>query len=120
MGIAAGALLVLVISALCIVIGTHSADSSLTVARVGALFLSFLVCSDVATHALAWHDAASKSKDVARRLEGDSLDDQPTALAVFGDYSLATATPPPIPSFLYKRHHDRIERAWHASSREDF
>jgi hypothetical protein len=114
-GVAAGALLVLVIIALFIVIGTHSANASLAVARLGVLFLSFLVFSDIATQALAWHDAASKSHDVFQRLEAERLEDEATALAVFGDYSVATATTPPIPTFLYKLKHDRIERAWHAA-----
>ena len=35
-------------------------------------------------------------------------------LAVFGDYSVATATTPPIPTVLYRQRHDHIEKAWRA------
>jgi hypothetical protein len=114
-GIGAGVLLVLVVVALLVVIGTNSATASVSVARIGALFLSFLVFSDVATQALAWFDAAGKSNDVYLRLQVEDLEDEATALAVFGDYCVATATTPPIPTLFYKHRHDRIERAWWAA-----
>jgi hypothetical protein len=98
-----------------VAIGTESSHASLAVARIASAFLAFLVFSYVATQALAWHDASSKSRDVTRRLERDTPDDQATALAVYGDYSVSTATTPPIPSLLYRVHHDRIDRAWHAA-----
>jgi hypothetical protein len=111
-GVIAGILLVLVVIALFVVIGTNSASASVAVARIGALFLSFLVFSDIATQALAWFDAAAKSNDVYLRLQAVDLTDEATAMAVFGDYSVATATTPPIPTFLYKRRHDHFEEAW--------
>jgi hypothetical protein len=104
--------LVLVIVALLIAAGTESGHGALIIARVGVAFLSFLVFSDLVTHALAWADAADKSRDVTRRLEKDSLKDVATALAVYGDYCVATATTPPIPSILYKRNKARIDAAW--------
>lgn len=113
--ITAGVLLLLVVGALFIVAGTESSDTSLIVARVGVVFLSFLVFSDVLTQALAWTDAARKSDAVYRRLEGEALDDEGAALAVFGDYCVATATTPPIPSLLYHANRERIESAWHAA-----
>ncbi len=115
MGALAAVLLILVLVAFAIVMGAQSADYALTVARIGVVFLSFLVFSDVLTDAWAWSVAATKSKEVSRRLDGETLNDPPNALAVFGDYSIATATAPPIPSFVYRRHHDRIERAWYAT-----
>jgi hypothetical protein len=115
-GLAAGVLLLLVIVALFVVVGWGSANASLAVARVGVVFLSFLVVSDIATQALAWHDAAEKSRDVTQRLEGDTLNEHSTALAVFGDYSVATATTPPIPTFLYRWNGGRIARAWGAAN----
>jgi len=45
---------------------------------------------------------------------GRGLEDVAAALAVFGDYSLATAMTPPIPTVLYKQRHDHIEKAWRA------
>jgi hypothetical protein len=115
-GFGAGVLLVLVVVALLVVIGTNSASASVAVARIGALFLSFLVFSDIATQALAWFDAAAKSNDVYLRLQAEDLSDEAAAMAVFGDYSVATATTPPIPTFLYKRRHDHIERAWQTAT----
>jgi hypothetical protein len=113
--VVAAVLLVLVVGALFIAAGTAPADVSLVVARIGVLFLSFLVFSDVLTQALAWTDASRKSDAVYRRLEGETLEDEGRALAVFGDYCVATATTPPIPTLMYRRHHDRVDAAWHAA-----
>jgi hypothetical protein len=88
-------LLLLVIVALLIVIGAGSSNASLQVARVSVIFLSFLVFSDLMTQALAWWEASQKSNDVYHRLDSE-LGEIATALAVFGDYSVATATTPPI------------------------
>ncbi len=112
---AAALLLLLVVGALFVVVGTESSDASLVVARVGVLFLSFLVFSDILTQAWAWTDASKKSDEVYRRLAGETLQEEGAALAVFGDYCVATATTPPIPSVLYRRHHDRIETAWRSA-----
>jgi hypothetical protein len=98
------------------VIGIGSENTTLQVARIGVLFLSFLVFSDVLTQALAWRDAATKADGVYRRLEGSTLDDPGAALAVFGDYSVATATTPPIPSFVYTLRKQRITDAWTGAS----
>lgn len=113
--ITAGVVLLLVVGALFIAAGTESSDASLIVARVGVVFLSFLVFSDVLTQALAWTDASRKSDAVYRRLEREALDDEGVALAVFGDYCVATATTPPIPSSLYLANRERIESAWRAA-----
>jgi hypothetical protein len=111
----AGLLLLLIVGALFVVAGAESSAASLIVARLGVVFLSFLVFSDLLTQGLAWSDAARKSDAVFRRLENEALADEATALAMFGDYSVATATTPPIPSWLYKAHHERIESAWRAA-----
>jgi hypothetical protein len=103
-------LLLLVIVALLIVIGAGSSNASLQVARVSVIFLSFLVFSDLMTQALAWWEASQKSNDVYHRLDSE-LGGIATALAVFGDYSVATATTPPIPTILYKLEKPRIEKA---------
>jgi ABC-type multidrug transport system fused ATPase/permease subunit len=109
------ALLVLVIVALFIVIGAGSSNASLQVARVGVIFLSFLVFSDLLTQAIAWWDASQKSEEVYRRLDTE-LGEMATALAVFGDYCVATATTPPIPTMLYRFEGPRIEKAWRETS----
>jgi hypothetical protein len=109
------ALIMLVLIALLVVIGAGSSDASLQVARVGVIFLSFLVFSDALTQALAWWDASEHSHDVYCRLQ-NGLQETATALAVFGDYSVATATTPPIPTLLYAIEKPRLGRAWHATS----
>jgi ABC-type multidrug transport system fused ATPase/permease subunit len=110
-GAVAIALFVLVIVALLIVVAAGSSNASLQVARVSVIFLSFLVFSDLLTQTVAWWDASQKSEEVYRRLDRE-LGETATALAVFGDYSVATATTPPIPTILYKIEGPRIERAW--------
>ncbi len=107
----AGALIVLVVLALLIVIGAGSSDATLQVARVGVIFLSFLVFSDALTQSSAWWEASERSHDVYCRL-ANGLAEEATALAVFGDYSVATATTPPIPTVLYRLEKERLERAW--------
>ena len=104
-------LLVLVIVALLVVVGAGSSNASLQVARVGVVFLSFLVFSDLLTQGIAWWNASRESDEVYRRLE-TGLDEIATALAVFGDYSVATATTPPIPTLLYRLESPRLARAW--------
>jgi hypothetical protein len=107
----AGVLLLLVIVALLIVVGAGSSSASLQVARVGVIFLSFLVFSDLLTQAIAWRDASQKSDEVYWRSD-IALDDFAMVLAVFGDYSVATAATPPIPTVLYRFESPRIEKAW--------
>jgi hypothetical protein len=36
-------------------------------------------------------------------------------LSVFGDYCVATATKPPIPTFIYQRNKGRVETAWRST-----
>lgn len=104
-----------VVGALFAVVGTESSDLSLVVARIGVLFLSFLVFSDILTQGLAWTDASRRSDAVCRRLETETLQDEAGALAVFGDYCVATAATPPIPTFIYERNRGRIETAWRST-----
>jgi hypothetical protein len=88
--------------------------TELVVARIGVVFLSFLVFSDVLTHALGWLDAASKSDEVYLVL-ATPLGNAAQAIAIFGDYSVATAGAAPIPTWLYHRRRGDIEQAWHAA-----
>jgi hypothetical protein len=52
------------------------------------------VFSDFATQALSWFEAAAKENDVYVRLQAEDLEDVAAALAVFGDYSVATELAP--------------------------
>ncbi|HYO76646.1 MAG TPA: hypothetical protein VE010_09295 [Thermoanaerobaculia bacterium] len=114
--VGAAALFVLVVGALLLVVAAESPAISLLVARLGVLFLSFLVGSDIVTQGLAWTDASRKSDAVHGRLHAETLKDDGAALAVFGDYCVATATTPPIPTFVYRLHKNRIEEAWRSAA----
>lgn len=111
--IIAAVLIVLVVVALLVVAGSDS-EVGLVVARIGVVFLSFLVASDVLTHALAWFEAASKSREIYLLL-ASPLTETAQAIAIFSDYSVATAGTPPIPTCFYNRSRDDIEQAWHAA-----
>jgi hypothetical protein len=109
----AALLIVLVIAALLTVAGSGG-KTELVVARIGVVFLSFIVFSDVLTHALGWLEAASKSDEVYLVL-ATPLCNTAQAIAIFSDYSVVTAGAAPIPTWLYSRRHDDVEQAWHAA-----
>jgi hypothetical protein len=92
------------------VIGAGSSDASLQVARVGVLFLSFVVFSG----ALAWREASERSHDVYCRLERGL--DQHAGARSFRGLQRRRATTPPIPTLLYRIEKPRFERAWRATS----
>jgi hypothetical protein len=69
---------------------------------------------------LAWRGAESRMDAVGRRLEvvakcseaelrSQKLD---SILAIFADYSVATASTPPIPKAIYLRERDRLNALW--------
>jgi hypothetical protein len=72
-------------------------------------------CSEAALRATAI-DSTSSRRDRRQPVVGETgnenLDDEGAALAVFGDYCVATAITPPIPTLLYRLNHDRVETAW--------
>jgi hypothetical protein len=74
--------------------------------------LAFLITADGVTRALAWGSAAQQAGDVDRRLERCDPDGSEAVLAIWGDYSVATATAPPIPTPVYRKHKEQLEHGW--------
>jgi hypothetical protein len=110
-GVALGTLVVAILLAAALV---ESNGARLAVARIVVVFMAFLITVDVLTRALAWRSAAAQAGEVDRRLERCEPDTSEAVLAIWGDYSVATATAPPIPTPVYLRHKDRLEREWAA------
>jgi len=82
--------------------------------QIIVVFLAFVI-SDELSSAFAWWTAANRSEAVDRRL--DKIMDlkapsREILLAVFGDYSVATAAVPPIPSHLYESERLRLNKLW--------
>jgi hypothetical protein len=89
-----------------------SGSVAVTVVRAFVVFLGFLPASDELGRALAWRAAAIQADAVDRRLERlDGLSTEP-ALAVFGDYSVATVTAPPIPTSVHDSEQVRLNQLW--------
>jgi hypothetical protein len=89
-----------------------SDEARLAVTRAIVVFLVFLITVDGTARALAWGGAAQQASDVDRRLERCDPDGSEAVLAIWGDYSVATANAPPIPTPVYRKHKDRLEREW--------
>jgi hypothetical protein len=83
-----------------------------TFARVTAVVLAVFVSADELGVTLGYLDAAAVSRETTNELAHTDLSDLLTALSIFVDYSTATASAPPIPTPIYERKHDEIERLW--------
>jgi hypothetical protein len=91
-----------------------------TFARVAAVVLAALVSADELGVMLDSFGASRVACETVDRLANVNMEDLRSALAVFVDYSVATASAPPIPTGLYEREHDAIEELWaKASNRID-
>lgn len=89
-----------------------SSNLALNFARTAALFLSFVSATDGLTRAFEWRRAATLAEAVDRRLEHITGDDQEPLLAIFADYSVITASAPPIPPSIYKSERGRLNDLW--------
>jgi hypothetical protein len=101
--------------AIALLLATVLVDSDaarLAVTRIVVVFLAFLITVDGVTLALAWGSAAQQAGNVDRRLERCDPDGSEAVLAIWGDYSVATATAPPIPTPVYGKHKERLEQEW--------
>lgn len=87
-------------------------NSQLLVARTLVIALGFIIAYDEFGRALAWRAAATQADAVDRRLEKLDVTSAEPALAVFSDYSVATATAPPIPTGLYEKQRNRLNEGW--------
>lgn len=89
-----------------------SGTAQLLFARALVVSLGFLIAYDEFGRALAWQAAATKVGTVDTNLQHLDIGDMEHALAVFGDYSAATATAPLIPTGVYTSEENRINDLW--------
>lgn len=104
--------LVAVIVGSLVAVFSIEADGATAAARAATVMLTVLVASDELGFALSFFSAGRSAGRVVERLEAVTPDSLAQVLAVYGDYSTATALAAPIPTRLYKRHHDAIDEAW--------
>lgn len=89
-----------------------SVTTQLLFAKALVVLLGFLIAHDEFGRALAWQAAATQVGAVGSKLQHVGISHIEPALAVFGDYSVATATAPPIPTGIYKSEENRINDLW--------
>jgi hypothetical protein len=81
-------------------------------AEVMVPIITFFISVDLLGQGLAWLEAAGTSDRIDHALEGARAKSEADLLATFTDYGVATASASPIPTFLYRRQHDRLDREW--------
>jgi hypothetical protein len=101
-----------------LVLPLASGSVQLLVARTLVVALGFITAYDEFGRGLAWRTAAVQAEAVDRRLERLDINSVEPALGVFGDYSVATATAPPIPTALYKKRQNRLNKGWEDRKKE--
>lgn len=118
--IAAGVLLAAIVAALLISVPQASTDTLLLVARVLVLLLGSALMLELLGDGFTWLAASRDTTRVFHRAEYGDLDGRHWALALFGDYSAATASAPPIPERVYKRTESHLNEIWasYRTSRE--
>jgi hypothetical protein len=102
----------LVVGAFAIIAAVGSSNVTIALARALVVFLTFLVATDGLSEALGWRTASNDCSRLIHQIDSADLTDQPTLLALFGDYAAATATVPPIPNWVYRTRHDDLNEAW--------
>lgn len=75
-------------------------------------FLTFLIAADHLGSAMGWLAAAAAIERIERRIAAMDDQDLQAHMAAFADYEAATALAPAIPTAIYKKHCDRLDRLW--------
>ncbi len=75
-------------------------------------FVAFLVSADQLGQAMNWQAAATAVERVERRLEKITPNGPEPYMAAFTDYEAATAIAPAVPTALYERERERLDRIW--------
>ena len=109
-----GVVSVIVVAVLLIVL-VSTPDVATLAARVTVVTLSALIGLDELGLMLAFFGASRTSDRVSRLLQGADTQELSPLLAAYSDYSVATASAPPIPTPTYLRNRGSIERAWSRS-----
>jgi len=81
-------------------------------ARVLVPIIGFFISVDLLGLSLGWYDAAGTADHVDRTLQAAANADEADLIRLFAEYGAATATTAPIPTWLYDRQHDRLNREW--------
>jgi len=95
-----------------VILGLDEGQVAVTAARIFTVLALLLIGLDLLTRALAWLSAARATKEVVSAFDRPTTDQLTGALSVYADYSVATATAPPIPEWVYKSRKDSLETAW--------
>lgn len=106
-----------IVGALLVVFGIDAGDAGVAAARIVTVLVAAFVASDQLGMAISYFSAAKMSARVVERLDNVQVTSLGQMLAVYGDYSVATAQAAPIPTKLYLREHDAIDEAWRNRSR---
>ena len=88
------------------------AGTAQVVARAMVVFLAFVAAADGFGQAFAWAAAARQADAVDRRLERLDAEAREALLAAFADYSVTTASAPPIPAGVYRAERERLNALW--------
>lgn len=107
-----GALIVGILIAIGLVLPSLDGPAITIVARIVIVFLMVLITADVCGEALDWHDSAAVAERVDRVLEQQTVPIEQELLAIFADYSVATAGALPIPTDLYMKQRDQLDEKW--------
>ena len=100
------------VAALLIVALDGDQKATLTVARMVVVLFGFLIATDLIGETLEFHTAGEAAREVLKRLDAADMSSLGTALEVFGDYALATATAPPIPDRIWEEEKPTLEALW--------
>jgi hypothetical protein len=93
-----------------LVVDSHG--TGVTLARVITVAMGVLVCTDELSTWRSFHEAAEVCERTCERLQHADMAQLAEALALFADYATATTAAAPIPTGIYSRKHNEIERAW--------
>lgn len=98
-----------------------SSDTRLLLARIMVVLLSSAVMFELLGDGLTWRAASSDANRSFHRAEHADPESEHQRLALFGDYSAATAAAPPIPDRVYKNSENHLNTIWksYRSSRDN-
>jgi hypothetical protein len=100
----AGGSLALLVAVALIGIPTSSDERDLTTSKVVVVLLGVLLSTGEFARAFSWRDSLAAF--------GPTTGDGETVLLRFSDYHVAVAGAPPVPTALYKRRKDELQRLW--------
>lgn len=86
--------------------------AALVVSRATATLLTVLIAVDELGAAMGWMHAADAAACVNSQLERIDVDQEPSLLILFADYSVIAATAGPIPQRVYEREKNRLNELW--------